>query len=199
MAQISLYYRTQLDTKVSLFPEQIDGRIDDHILENLKSKIEGKTIDSGIVLKINRLISYELGMIDKANFMGITVFPVKYECFICSPVKDLEIVCILENIVKGYLIARNGPIIAAIQFNNIDTQKFEISGNTIVNIKNKNPIEKGNYLKVSIISTNINLGEKNIVTMCKLINLANKEEIQSFEKDQLLITNNGEEEHKEFI
>lgn len=199
MAQISLYYRTQLDTKVSLFPEQIDGKIDDHILENLKSKIEGKTIDSGIVLKINRLISYELGMIDKANFMGITVFPVKYECFICSPVKDLEIICVLENIVKGYLIARNGPIIVAIQFNNIDTQKFEISGNTIINSKNKNPIEKGNYLKVSIISTNINLGEKNIVTMCKLINLASKDEIQTFEKDQLLITGDTGDDHKEFI
>ncbi|XWV24978.1 dna-directed rna polymerase subunit [Tupanvirus deep ocean] len=199
MAQISLYYRTQLDTKVSLFPEQIDGNMDDHILENLKAKIEGKSIDNGIVLRINRLISYDYGMIDKANFMGTTVFPVKYECFICSPTKDLEIVCVLENIVKGFLIAKNGPVIIAIQFNNVDTQKFEISGNNILYSKTKKPIEKGDYLKVSIININNNLGEKNIVTMCKLLNMANKDEIQSYEQDQLLITNGSEDDNKEFI
>ena len=172
MAHLSLYYRTQLETKVSLLPEQIDGSMDNHILENVKGKIEGKSIDNGIVLKINRLINYDYGMIDKANFMGTTVFAVKYECFICSPIKDLEIICILENIVKGYLIGKNGPVIVAIQLNNIDTQKFEISGNNIISIKSKKTIEKGEYLKVSIISINNNLGEKNIVTMCKLMGLA---------------------------
>ena len=199
MAQISLYYRTQLDTKVSLFPEQIDGNMDDHILENLKAKIEGKSIDNGIVLKINRLINYDYGMIDKINFMSTAVFFVKYECFICSPTKDLEIVCILENIVKGFLIARNGPVIVAIQFNNIDTRRFEISGNNIIYTKTKKPIEKNDHLKVSVISINNNLGEKDIVTMCKLINLANKDEIQSYEQDQLLVTGGNEEDNKEFI
>ena len=199
MAQISLYYRTQLETKVSLLPEQIDGNMDDHMLTNLKAKIEGKCIDNGIVLKINRLIDYEYGMIDKANFMGTTVYKVNYECFICSPTKDLEIICVLENIVKGYLIAKNGPIIVAIQFNNIDTQKFEISGNTIIVSKTKTPIQKGDFLKVSIIRINNNLGEKNIVTMCKLLNLATKDEIKSFEEDQLLVTDGSVDDNKEFI
>jgi DNA-directed RNA polymerase subunit E'/Rpb7 len=199
MAQISLYYRTQLEEKVSLLPEQIDGNMDDHILENLKAKIQGKTIDNGIVLKINRLIDYNYGMIDKANFMGTTVFSVKYECFICSPTKDLEIICMLDNIIKGYLIAKNGPVIAVIQFNNIDIQKFEISGSTIISSKTKIPIEKGNYLKVSIISININLGEKTIVTMCKLLSLASKDEIQLYEKDQLLVTDGNSDDNKEFI
>lgn len=198
MAQISLYYRTQLETKVSLLPEQINGNMDDHMLKNLKAKIEGKSIDNGIVLKINRIIDYECGMVDKANFMGTTVFPVKYECFICSPTKDLEIVCILENIVKGYLIGKNGPIIVAVQFNNIDTQKFEINGNNIIVIKTKNPIQKGDYLKVSIISINNNLGERNIVAICKLINLANKEEIKTFVEDQMLAVDRTMDE-REFI
>jgi DNA-directed RNA polymerase subunit E'/Rpb7 len=199
MAQITLYFRSQLETKVSLLPEQIDGNMDDHILENLRAKIEGKSIDNGIVLKINQLINYDYGMIDKSNFMGTTVFPVKYECFICSPTKNLEIICVMENNIKGFLIAKNGPVIVAIQFNNIDTQKFEINGNNIIYNKTKKPIEKGAYLKVSIININNNLGEKNIVTMCKLINLASKDEIQSFEQDQLLVTNGREDDDKEFI
>lgn len=199
MAQISLYYRTQLETKVSLLPEQINGNMDDHLLDNLKAKIEGKTIDNGIVLKINRLIDYNYGMIDKANLMGTTVFLVKYECFICSPTKYLEITCVLENIVKGYLIAKNGPVIVAIQFNNIDSQKFEIHDNTIILSKSKTPIKKGDYLKVSVISINNNLGEKNIVTMCKLLNIASKEEIKSFKDDQLLVANGSVDDNKEFI
>lgn len=199
MAQISLYYRTQLDTKVSLFPEQINSSMDDHILENLRAKIEGKSIDNGIVLRINQLISYDYGMIDKSNFMGTTVFSVKYECFICSPTKNLEIICVMENNIKGFLIAKNGPVVVAIQFNNIDTQKFEISGNNIIYRKTKKPIEKGAYLKVSIININNNLGETNIVTMCKLINLATSDEIESYEQDQLLVTNGSEDDNKEFI
>ena len=199
MAQLNLYYRTQLETKISLLPEQINVNMDDHLLENLRGKIEGKTNEHGIILKINRLISYDYGLVDKSNFMGTTVFQVKYECFICSPTKDLEIVCILENIVKGYLICRNGPVICAIQSHNIDTQKFETNGNVVVYIKTKKPIEKGDYLKVSIININNNLGEKNIVTMCKLLNYASKDEIEAFEKDQLLVTSGTDEDKREFI
>lgn len=199
MAQQSLYYQTQLENKVSLLPEQINANMDDHLLQNLKTKIEGKSIDNGIVLKINRLIDYNYGMIDKANFMGTTVYTVKYECFLCSPVKNLEIICVLDSIVKGYLIGRNGPVIIAIEFNNIDTQKFQISGTNIIYLKNKKPIQKGDHIKVSIISINNNLEEKNIVTICKLLNIANSDEIKSFNEDQLLITNGSLDDDKEFI
>ena len=199
MAQIGLYYRTQLETKISLLPEQIDGDIDNHLLKNLKAKIEGKTNENGIVLKINRLIDYSNGMIDKINSMGSTVFPIKYECFICSPTKDLEMICILENIVKGYLIAKNGPVIVAIQYNNIDTKKFEIHDRNIILSKTKVPVKKGDYLKVSVINIKDNLGEKNLVTMCKLLNMATKEEIMVFEEDQILATNGNIDDDNEFI
>ena len=188
-----------METKVSLLPEQIDGNMDDHILENLKAKIEQKSIDNGFVIKINQLIDYDHGMIDRANFMGTTVFPVRYECFICSPTKNLEMICILENIVKGYLIGRNGPVIIVIEFNNIDTQKFESDGGAVLSIKTKTAIQKGDHLKVSIININNNLGEKNIVTMCKLLSLATKDEINSFEKDQLLVTGRNIDDDHEFI
>lgn len=198
MSQLNLYFRTELETKVSLLPNQINGNMDSHILDNLRAKIEGKAIDNGIVLKINRIIEYGDGIIDKANFMGTVVFPVKYECFICSPLKNLEITCIVKNIIKGYLICNNGPVIIAIQFNNIDNNKFEIEDNTISN-KNGNKIEKGDYLKISIISINNNLGEKNIIVMGRLINLASVNEIKVFNEDQMLIVDGSLNDTKEFI
>lgn len=199
MAQIGLYFQTQLETKVSLLPEQINGSFDTHLMENLKAKVERKSNENGIVLKVNRLIDYNYGMIDKANFMGTTVYQVKYECFLCSPVKDLEMVCILDNIVKGFLIGRNGPVTIAVQFNNIDIQKFGINGNNITHLKSKKIIQKGDYLKVTVININNNLGEENIMTICKLINLADKDDIKRFEEDQLLITNGNVDDTKEFI
>lgn len=199
MAQNSLYYKTVLESTISLLPEQLDGNMDDHMLSNLKTKIEGKTIDSGIVLKINKLVDYNYGIIDKVNFMGTTVYSVKYECFICSPTKDLEIICVLDYIVKGYLIGRNGPVIVAIQFNNIDTSKFEIRNDSVIYSKTKAGIKKGDHLKVSIININNNLGETKIVTMCKLLNLADKEEVKQFEKDQLLVTDGSMDDDKVFI
>lgn len=199
MTETNLYYRTQLETKVSLLPEQINGNMNDHILSNLKAKIEGKTLDSGIILKVIRLIDKGMGVVDKSNLMGTTVYLVKYECFICSPTKNLEIICVVENIIKGYLIGKNGPVMVAIQFNNIDTQKFETSGNSIINLKTKNPINKGDHIKVSIISVNNNLGEKSIVTMCKLLSMASKEDIKSFEEDQILAMDGSVDDDEEFI
>lgn len=196
MAQLNLYYQTQLVTKVSVLPEQLNGNLDNHILENLKMKIEGRVIDEGIVLHVNKLINYDYGMIDKSNFMGTTVYQVIYECFICSPIKDLEIICVIDNIVKGFLIGRNGPIRVAIQFNNIDNSKFEINDNTIYS-KAKRAVQKGDHLKVAIISIKHDLGEKHIMAMCKLLDFADKNEIRKFNDEQASVTGNTGD--KEFI
>lgn len=199
MAQLNLYYQTLLETTVSLLPEQIDGDLDEHLLSNLREKIEGKTIDIGIVLKISKLIDYDYGIIDKSNFMGTTVYNVKYECFVCSPTKDLEMICVLDNIIKSYLIGKNGKVIVAVQFNNIDTTRFDIRDNVVTHIKTGVSLKKGSHLKVSVISINNNLGEKNIVTMCKLINIADKNEIRRFNEEQILINNGTIDDDKEFI
>lgn len=103
-------------------------------------------------------------------------------------IKNAEIVCVLDNIVKGYLIGKNGPIIAAIQFNNINQQKFELSGDSIIYLQGKRPIQKGDHLKVSIININNNLGERRIMTMCKLLDIADKAAMQQYEDEQRLIT-----------
>lgn len=191
MAQISLYYQTQLDTKVSLLPEHIDGNIDEHLLENLRTDIETKTVEAGIVIKIHKLISYDYGMINKANLMGTTDYKVKYECLLCSPIKDLEMICIVDNIFTGFLIGRNGPIVAAIEFNKIDTNIFKNIGDTVIHIDSKKEIIKGSYLKITVINVNNNIGEKSVIAVCKLLNIASKHDIKKFKTEQKMITDNS--------
>lgn len=199
MAQLNLYYRTQLTEKVSLLPEQINGNIDKYLLENLKNKIEGKVISLGYVLKIIQIISYDNGMADKSNFMGTTVYRVVYECFICSPIRNLIITCILQNKLKEGLLAHNGPITIFIYPTDIDPQKFEINDKNILYKKNGSIIDIGAHLKVSILNSKIALGEKTIVAVCKLLDIADSDDINNFEKDQKITHDKIIKNNDEFI
>jgi len=190
MAQSELYFKTLQESKIALNPDQINGNIDSHLFNNLVTKIEGKTNENGIILKIIKIVEYNYGIINKLNFLATVDYNIKYEALLCAPVKDLEIICIIDNIVKGFLIGHNGPIIIAIQFNNMDIQKFEINGNNINYKKTNLPINKGDYIKVSIINVSSNLGEREIVAVCKLLNLASAEEIEKFNSEQSLTQNN---------
>lgn len=190
MAQVSLYYRTQLQEKVTIAPNQINAQITDHIFNNLKANIEGKSNENGIVLKVNKLIKHDLGKIDRVNLTSKVDYLVTYECYLCSPIKDLEIVCELENNVKGYLIGKNGPIVVVVQLNNIDNQRFELKNSNVYHIPTEKELKIGDYLKVSIINISNNSGENKILALCKLINMATKDEIENYKVDKALITGN---------
>ena len=122
-----------------------------------------------------------------------------YKRQVCSPVKNLSIICLVENIVKGYIIAKNGPVIVAIPFNNIDSDKFQLTNGNIVYKNNSNNIQKGDYVKVSIINIKTNLNEKKITTIAKLLDMATNDEIKSYDNDQLLIVNGDVDDEQEFI
>lgn len=199
MAQINLYYHTELEDKVSLLPEQINGDMNDSLLSNLRNNIEGKTSEHGIVIKVNNLVSYDYGIIVKSNFMATTVYNVKYKCLLCSPTKNLEFTCVLDNIVKGILVGRNGPVIVAIQFNNIDMQKFKIDGENIVDTHSNKNIKKGDHLKVSVINVKINLKETNMTVICKLLNVASEKDIKKYKEEQALAAGREEGKTMEFI
>ena len=189
MSQLELYYRTQLRDKVTLLPEQCDANIDDHLLVNLKQKVEGKVGDNGMVLYITRIINYDNGIIDGINLMSSTVYDIYYECFFCSPTEGMELICVIDKFVKGLLVVRNGPIRAGIEIgpSKIDTQKFEINNGKIYYKKNNTMIDKGNYIKVEIINRKLNSRETYITAVCKLLDVASKNEIQLYEQDQKMI------------
>lgn len=191
MANFNLYYRTQLESNVKILPDQLNGNLDENILENLKQKVENKTNEYGIVLRVLNLIDYDNGMIDKANFMAITSFIVKYECYICSPIQNMEIICVVSNFIHGYIVAENGPVTAIIEYNNIDRQKFEFVGDKILDINTKHEIKQDTYLRVSIINIKKNMGKQKIITICKLLSLATDQEITTYNNDLKLTNSNN--------
>ena len=199
MSNQGLYYRTQLETKVVLLAEQADADIDEHLFANLKRSVTGKTMENGIVIDVKRILSYDYGVIDPSNFMTSITYNVKYECSVCSPSKDLEIICNVDSIVKGFIFAKNGPIVAAIQVSNIDSNNFTVSDNNVVVKKTGHIVEKGDHLKVSIINVKSNMGEKHITTICKLIAFAKKSEIAQFENEQKMVIGESNDDAKDFF
>jgi len=194
-----LYYKTQLDTTVSILPSQISADLDKHIIENLTSKVKLKTTEYGIIMKIYRLIDYGYGLIDGTNLTGSIVYNVKYECILCHPEQNLEIVCVIDNIIKGYILGSNGPITTAIRINTIDTNTFNVNNDIITHKKSGKKIEKKSFIKVSIINKKSDLGEETIIATCKLLELATDAEIKHYNNDIDMIYNDNDDNNVEFI
>lgn len=199
MAQINLYNQIKLDAPVTISPDKLDSNIDDHILSTLKRKIEGKTVESGVVVKIFGLVDYKRGIVSSTDFMAPITFDVTYECLLCFPKSGLEIICSVEQIVKGYIIARNGPVIAALQLSYVDMQKFTVNDKDIIRKSDNKKVEKGNCLKAIIINSKFSLGERDIYLVCKMIDFANDNEIKRFENEKKLISKTNSDQDNVFI
>lgn len=199
MALINLYLNTQLDEKVVLSPNQLNNNLNENIFNNLKKKVEGKTGEHGIIVKVNKLINYDYGMIEKANFSGSVIYKVNYDCLLCSPIKNLEIICQINNFVKGLIVTSNGPIIAVVQTNNINSQIFSVNNNDFIITKSNIPLKKKDFIKISIISYKVNLGEPNITCLGKLLDIASSNEIKIYNDQQALINDRTADQIEEFI
>jgi len=197
MAKTSLYFRTYLESKIVIHPAQMGAQIEEHLLENLKNKVERRTIDTGIIIHVDRIVEYRSGIIDRTNFSANAIYWVKYECLLCAPTKNLEMICLVENIIKGYLIARNGPVVVAIEFSSIDPQTFEIVNGQVRHLKLGSLVQRGDHLRVVIINVNMNLGETNVVALCKLLDYASQDEVKEFQEEQRMLQEPDQDE--EFI
>jgi DNA-directed RNA polymerase subunit E'/Rpb7 len=208
MAQAKLCYYTELTAKVSLLPYQLDGRLDEHLLHNTKNKLEDKTIDSGLVIRVNRILDYNYGLIDKTNFMGTTTMVVKCQALICSPQRDQEIICQIVNVaIKGYILVRNGSLLVAIRYTQMDAKKFDYddTDRSIKILYKKNgsdsQIELKNdmHVKVSLLNIKKNLNASTITADGKLLDVATDAEIKSYDEERAMIMGLDSQEELEFI
>jgi DNA-directed RNA polymerase subunit E'/Rpb7 len=181
-----------LESKVSLLPHQLNSEIDDSLLENLKKKVEGKVNKNGIVLRINRIIHYDYGIVDNLTLTGTIHVNVEYECMLCSPTVNSELLCQVENFVKGFILCRNGPIMVAMEIYKIDRSKFNVDSDIITEKNTKKVIEIGSLIKVSIINCNLQLGDSSIYVISKLLNIASKSDEEFYRQEQEQIFGNKE-------
>lgn len=100
-----LYKNVILDEFIYLKPVDLNNKIDDIILLKLKKKVEGKCIKIGYVMPNSvKIVMRSLGIINNANFDGITTYKVKYTADICNPVIGQIVQCIVGNSDKSQTI-----------------------------------------------------------------------------------------------
>ena len=100
-----LYKNVILEEYIYLKAADLNNKIDDIILLKLRKKIEGKCIKIGYVMPDSvKVIVRSLGIINNANFDGITTYKVQYTADVCNPGIGQIIQCEIGNIDKSQII-----------------------------------------------------------------------------------------------
>lgn len=100
-----LYKNILLEEYIYLKAADLNNKIDEIILLKLKRKVEGRCIKVGYIIPDSVKIQVRsMGMINNANFDGITTYKVKYTADVCCPVIGQIIQCNVENIDKSQVI-----------------------------------------------------------------------------------------------
>ena len=191
MAQLNLYYQTQLSGKVTLLPEQQNSDIEQNLLHNLREKLEGRINEVSYIVRVNRIIDFGYGEIDSFGLKAMTNYNVKYDCLICAPVKKMEVIVQVHSHPNQMILSKNGPLSVVTYEYQIDENKFTKASdsNKFVVKETGDEIQEGDFVKVVILNTIITGGHNAIYATARLIDMATPEEIEEYHQEQLLLLN----------
>lgn len=181
---MSQYFNSILYNEVSLEPSQLNKNINEHILSNLKLKVEGKCINEGYVREGSiKMISKSNGFFCGSLFTGSVKYYVTYSADICNPNKGEIIDCKVKYLNKLGIQAEAGPltIIIAKEFHE--------------NKKIFKDIKQGQSIKVVVIDKLFNLNDRNISIAAKL----NIDSEKLIEKDNIDLAKNKKDIKTEMI
>ena len=103
--QHNLYKNLLLEEYIYLKPTDLKNNIDEVILGKLKRKVEGTCIRVGYVMPDSlKILSRSLGIINNANFDGITMYKIKFTADVCNPAIGQVVQCEVANIDKSQII-----------------------------------------------------------------------------------------------
>jgi DNA-directed RNA polymerase subunit E'/Rpb7 len=147
----------EITEKVKILPSELDGNLNEHILDNLKKKYQGKCIKDGYIIKINKIIDRSLGTVSLNDFETNTVFVVKFLANISNP-KERDIIdeCIITLVNSIGIFAEKDYLTIIITSNNLE-KNYE-----------KN-YKMGNKIKISVNKIKFELNDKKIRVLGKII------------------------------
>lgn len=159
-----LYKNILLDEYIYLKPMDLNKKIDDIIMAKLKKKVEGKCIKVGFVMIDSiKILFRSPGMLNNANFDGITTYKVKYTADICNPVIGQVIQCQVGNIDKSQTIC---------YIDNPEKSPLEIylfKHHHVGNVE-FNTLKKGDIINVKIGGSKWEYKDKQIIAIAQFVN-----------------------------
>lgn len=175
-----------LQTKVLLYPYQMNNDLYINLKKNLKDKIEGKCAENCYIIKVYKIIDYPNGIIEPENFTGSAVYNVRYMAKKCVIVKGIHIIAKITSYQPNakFAIAQFGPIAnIVIQKNerDINAKNFSINNDrNLVHWKTNRKLAIDDFIKVQIRAVKFYKDDTVINCIGYLDNLATPDEIERY-------------------
>lgn len=192
MSIVNPYIDTELETTITLQPNQGNNNAELYMMENLKLIHNKRIFQSyGYICEIYGISRYEGGIVQLSNPIGSSTFNVIFRCRLCIPLlaKKEPIMCKIDKIITTETLlisASNGPIKVLIR-NNINPEKFKV-GKMIYGLDNVTKkfvlLKQGDYVKVLLLSYKYNANDEIITCFGELMALATDEEIKQHINDE---------------
>ena len=186
----SPYITTELTTSISLEPSQMNNNIYKNLKSNLINRFLGKCFkDYGYITKIYDISKYSDGYVIAENPKSAARFHVIFNCKLCFPLLNKQIICKIDRANRQIMRLNNGPIsVLVTSKDRINKNIFFIdqkTGNLIAKKGDKSvPVSIGDYVKVTIESRQFNDQDTMIMAMGFLEDIATEAEVkESYEKE----------------
>jgi DNA-directed RNA polymerase subunit E'/Rpb7 len=180
------YTDEKLKTIVAIKADQMDNRIYNNLKKNLEYKLLGKCFKNyGVITKIYKITKYNEGRIQAENFSASAEFEVEFNCRLCLPLNNKDIICEISQIQKALIIAKNGPITILIQSSTIDEKILKIDNLNNYIYKDKKTgeikkLDKGSHIVIKISQIKFHNGDKTIICLGLLVNIPEEETIKKY-------------------
>ncbi|EEA08561.1 DNA-directed RNA polymerase II subunit RPB7, putative [Cryptosporidium muris RN66] len=104
-----MFFFVELWKNISLSPNQLGPRYDEHIDDILRSQVEGQWITSfGYVVCVVRILLRQPGRIQDGT--GLIIVPIKYQAIVYRPMKGEVIDGTVESVNELGIIVNCGPL-----------------------------------------------------------------------------------------
>lgn len=184
----SPYINTVLNTRVTLEAAQMENNIYNNLKTNLTRQLEGKCYRQyGFVTKIFSILEKGQGMILPENPLASATFKVKFTCKLCNPLKGTQIICKIDKITSILIGMISGPMRIIALPDQINKEVFYTDKNNNLKYKNKAGslnIDKGMHAKITILTKTFNDMDNLILVFAHLDDIATKDEIEKFYKEE---------------
>lgn len=158
--EYGVYINSMLSKRVVLKITEIGQKLKQNLEKKIKFSIEGKCITEGFIRpKTVEIVSYSCGLVKDDHIE----FHVIYQCLVCNPIKDMEVVCRVKNITKA-------GIHAEVRDNedNVPITVFVARDHNYTN-KMFDEVEKDANIRVKIIGVRFELNDPSITAIAYLL------------------------------
>ena len=176
---VSPYKNIKQHTRIALEPYHMNSDIRNNMKIVLKKKVEKRCNKNGYIDEVYKIIEFSDGIMIPENLNGSAIYNIAYQCRLCIPIENSIIIAYIKMISSDLIVAINGPLFIFIPKSYVDNNIWDIPEG-FVHKKTSKKLVLNDYVKIQVLNKRINQGDTQIKIMGKLMDFANKDEVETY-------------------